>query len=62
MSENGAKFSFNLINSENDPRQNWIPCRMVQGNSPKLEFFGLAKLFEQASRVREIVGDSPSVT
>jgi CRISPR system Cascade subunit CasA len=62
MNEAEVKFSYNLINHENDPHRNWIPCRMVQGNSAKLEFFGLAKLFEQASQIREIVGDSPPVT
>jgi CRISPR system Cascade subunit CasA len=56
MSESKGQFSFNLITND------WIPCRMAQGNNAKLEYFGLAKLFEQASRIREIVGDSPPVT
>ncbi len=56
MSESKDQFSFNLINND------WVPCRMAQGNNAKLEYFGLAKLFEQARLVREIVGDSPPVT
>ncbi|MBI1763613.1 MAG: type I-E CRISPR-associated protein Cse1/CasA [Acidobacteria bacterium] len=62
MSESKVKFSFNLINGEDDSRQNWIPCRMAQGHGARLKFFGLAKLFAQASQIREIIGDSPPVT